>query len=132
MMPQDYQCVLIVDDSAGIRRLLYEIFCNEGYMVEMAANGAEAIKKVCDRAPSLIFLDFRMPDMNGLEILEELKKIAPQIPIVMVTAYSEQLLQLNKCCHIQLISKPFDLNEILEIAKGILFSQNIKEKILAG
>lgn len=131
-MPQDYQCVLIVDDSAGIRHFLYEIFCNEGYMVEIAASGAEAIKKVCARAPTLIFLDFKMPDMNGLEVIGELKKIAPQIPIVMMTAYSEQLLQLNKYCHIQCISKPFDLNVILEIAKGILFSQSIKEKILAG
>ncbi|HAP94074.1 MAG TPA: two-component system response regulator, partial [Desulfotomaculum sp.] len=56
--------LLIVDDQAGVRRLLYEVFLVEGYLVDMASSGAEAVQKVCERKPQVVLLDHRMPVMS--------------------------------------------------------------------
>jgi Response regulator containing CheY-like receiver, AAA-type ATPase, and DNA-binding domains len=81
--------LLIVDDQAGVRRLLYEAFAEEGYRVEMAASGPEAIQKVLCKTPDVILLDNKMPVMNGLETAQEIRKLSYDVPIVLMTAYGE-------------------------------------------
>lgn len=81
--------LLIVDDQDGVRRFLHEAFAEEGYNVDTAANGIEAVRLAGIRPPSLILLDIKMPSMSGLETLEKLRQIAPDAPVILMTAYSE-------------------------------------------
>jgi two-component system response regulator (stage 0 sporulation protein F) len=124
--------LLIVDDQAGVRRLLYEAFIEEGYRVDMASSGLEAVKKVSAQIPSLVLLDIKMPDMNGLETLEELRKIAPELPVVMMTAYGElDIIAEAKRKGVQhYINKPFDLDEVRYLVKGLLVARDAPEKLL--
>lgn len=117
--------LLIVDDQAGVRLFLSEAFSEDGYNVETASNGAEAVEKASARPPSLILLDFRMPGMSGLETLGKLRKIVPETPIIMITAFNEHDIidEIKKrgadCC----INKPFDLHEIRALVKGLLVKE---------
>jgi CheY-like chemotaxis protein len=80
--------VLVVDDDDGMRRILRAVFGpGSGFdaCVE-AGNGAEAIAKTKELVPNLVILDYRMPEMNGLELARKLKAIAPSLPIFMLTA----------------------------------------------
>lgn len=114
--------LLIVDDQPGVRRLLSEAFSGEGFRVEMASGGLEAIKKVSAKIPSLILLDIKMPGMSGLETLEELRKIAPDTPVVIMTAYGELdiVAEARKKGVQHYINKPFDLDEARYLIKGLL------------
>jgi len=127
----DIYDLLIVDDQAGVRRFLYEAFSEEGYRVEMASSGAEAIRKVSARTPSIILLDIKMPVMNGLETLDELQKIAPEIPVVMMTAYSELeiISEAKKRGVLHYINKPFDLAEVRYLVKGLLVEEKDRRKL---
>jgi len=125
----NYQYILVVDDNAGIRHLLCEVLLEEGYNVEMAQNGIEAIQKTQDKKPSLILLDARMPGMSGLEAIAILKKIAPNVPVIIISAYTDldKVIELSKngLVHYYL-KKPFDLNQVRELVKGLLIrSENL-------
>ena len=117
--------LLIVDDQAGVRLFLSEAFSEAGYNVETASNGAEAVEKACARPPSLILLDFRMPGMSGLETLGELRKIVPDAPVIMVTAFKDHEIidEIKEKGADYCISKPFDLHEIRALVKGLLVKE---------
>lgn len=114
--------ILVVDDQMGVRRLLYEAFREEGYDVDMAASGHEAIAKVTEAIPGLILMDMKMPGMNGLEALKEIKKINQAIAVIMMTAYGELeiVTQAMKLGVREYITKPFDLNELKLLVKQTL------------
>lgn len=121
MTERDYG-LLIVDDQPGVRRLLYEAFTDEGYRVRMAGGGQEALKLVSQEIPDMILLDIKMPVMNGLETLEELRKIDPDMPVLLMTAYGELEVveKAKKLGARHYIIKPFDLNEVRLLVKALL------------
>ena len=80
--------VLVVDDDDGIRLLYQRELSQAGYPVVGAATGSEAIEKFSRQSFGLVVLDVEIPDMSGLEILNKLKEIAPETPIILNTAYS--------------------------------------------
>ncbi len=114
--------ILVVDDQMGVRRLLFEAFKEEGYDVDMAASGHEAITKVMESIPGLILMDMKMPGMNGLEALKEIKKIDQAIAVIMMTAYGELeiVTQAMKLGVKEYITKPFDLNELKLLVRQTL------------
>ena len=79
--------VLIIDDEASLRSTLARILQNAGCSVTSAADGAEALRLLSTNMFDLVYLDLRLPDMHGLEILREMRKIFPKLPVVMLTAY---------------------------------------------
>lgn len=111
--------ILIVDDQLGIRLLLKEILQKEGYSTFQAANGYQAIEITKKENPDLVLLDMRLPEMNGIEILQELKKISPDIRVIIMTAYGEQeLIDTAKNIGIlDYITKPFEIEEIRRIVE---------------
>lgn len=124
--------LLIIDDQAGVRRLLCEALCDGGYRVETASSGLEALKKIGTVSPSLILLDIKMPVMSGLETLEELHKICPEVPVVMMTAYGELdiVIEAKKRGVQHYINKPFDLNEVRYLIKGLLLEEKSKKRLI--
>ncbi len=79
--------ILIVDDDASIRTTLAAILEQEGYDIDTATSGAEAIKKSHDKFFDLALVDMRLPDMNGTEILGGMRETVPKMPKIIVTGY---------------------------------------------
>lgn len=123
---------MIVDDQAGVRRLLYEAFVEEGYRVEMAASGPEAIQKVLYKKPDVILLDNKMPVMSGLETAQEIRKLNYDVPIVLMTAYGELDIaaRAKKLGITHYIDKPFDLNEVRQLVKALLIESRCAKRYL--
>lgn len=121
--------LLIVDDQLGIRRLLFEAFNEEGYEVELAGSGQEAIEKVKAAPPDLILMDMKMPGMNGIETLHEVRKINDSVAVIMMTAYGELeiVAEAVKFGIKEYVTKPFDIIELRELVKRTIFGINQKE-----
>jgi len=113
--------ILIVDDEEVVRLFLERFFRLKGFEVGLAESGAKAIEKMRGEVFDLVFLDVRMPQMNGLEALRELKKIAPSTKIVMMTGYAvddllKEAQQSGACASIK---KPFDMNQLAALLEGV-------------
>lgn len=114
--------LLIVDDQQGIRLLLQEVFRKEGYNTHLAANGIEALKMIEQYDIALVLLDMKIPGMDGIEILKRIKKMKPDIPVVMMTAYGE-LGVVNKALElgaVRYFTKPFDIFEVRDEVNKLL------------
>lgn len=81
--------ILIVDDEEHIRLLFKEELEDEGYSVDLASNGLEALEQVKRSAYSVIVLDIKMPGMDGIQTLAEIKKINKDQPVILCSAYGE-------------------------------------------
>jgi len=123
-LPSDL--VLIVDDNEGIRSLLKEVLSGNGYRVEVAKNGEEAIEKFHKCVPSVVLLDSKMPGMNGVMVAGKLKDLSPELPIIMISGYSEQVdikIAQEKGLISYYLTKPFDINEVVKLLHNILFDK---------
>jgi two-component system response regulator (stage 0 sporulation protein F) len=131
-MPGEACEILIVDDQAGVRCLLFEAFTDQGFRVETASSGAEAIRKMIAAEPLLILLDIKMSGMSGLETLDELLRINPEIQVVIMTAYRElDLMTETKSRGVKhYINKPFDLDEVRYLARGLLMEEKDRRKLV--
>ena len=78
--------ILVVDDEKNIRRLFLDELAEEGYEVDTAGSGREALDKIGAQPPDLVLLDIRMDDMTGIEVLEEIRKTHQELPVIMCTA----------------------------------------------
>ena len=81
--------ILVVDDEAAIRDSLHMILEYEGYRVEEAASGSQALSKVAERAPDAIVLDIKMPEMDGLELLKALRERGYDMPVLMISGHAD-------------------------------------------
>ncbi|MEN9322274.1 MAG: hypothetical protein RL699_54 [Bacteroidota bacterium] len=116
--------ILIIEDEAAIRRVLTKILSEESsaYLVEEAANGLEGLEKVKASDYDLILCDIKMPKMDGVEVLDAVKKIKPEIPMVMISGHGdmETAIQTMRMGAFDYISKPPDLNRLLNTVRNAL------------
>lgn len=106
--------ILIVDDQFGIRILLNEVFQKEGYQTFQAANGVQALDILQKHDPDLVLLDMKIPGMDGIEILKRMKRIDPDIRVIIMTAYGEldMIQEAKDLGAITHFAKPFDIDDI--------------------
>ncbi|MBM7095560.1 MULTISPECIES: response regulator [Alteribacter] len=111
--------LLIVDDQYGIRVLLHEVFEKDGFDTYDASNGKQALSIVRDKNPDLVLLDMKIPGMDGLEILREMKKMGVETNVIMMTAYGEleMINEAKKLGALAHFAKPFDIDEVREKVK---------------
>jgi two-component system nitrogen regulation response regulator NtrX len=81
--------ILIIDDDQAIRRTLRMTLAAEGYEILDAASGAEGIQKIVTDAPDAILLDIKMPILDGLEVLEDIRRRLPRVPVVMISGHAD-------------------------------------------
>ena len=115
--------ILVVDDLKGMRVTLGGILEDEGHNVVLAENGYQAIEAAKQTSFGLIFMDIKMPGINGVQTFREVKKINPQAAVIMMTAYSVEDLgreALEEGAY-AVVYKPFDIENILSIIESALF-----------
>lgn len=113
--------ILVVDDQEGIRSLLAEMCSLLGYDVETASSGDEALEVAAIRNFNAALIDMKMPGLDGLETLEGLRKLDPNLKMILMTGYGEipQMGEaLNKGAS-KIIHKPFDLADIMNCLSNI-------------
>lgn len=123
-----HQTVLVIDDEKDIRTALTGILEDEGYQVITAASGAEGIECACQELPDLILLDIWMPGMDGLEVLERLKEMLPQVTIIMISGHGtiETAVRATKLGAFDFIEKPLSLEKVLISVANALRLQELK------
>ncbi len=118
--------ILIIDDQAPIRRVLREILENEKYQVDDAGNGPDALQMVKGQEYDAILCDIKMPDMDGMEVLEHVKETS-NVPVIMISGNSTQneVADAMKKGAFDFISKPPDLNRLLVAVRNALDKQRL-------
>ena len=105
--------ILVVDDESLVRETVGTLLADEGYLVDQASDGADAIAKVKERKPDAIVLDLMMPGMNGRQFLDALRDLGHgDLPVIVMTAV-QGLAQTVFPPAIDVIEKPFDLDDLL-------------------
>lgn len=124
--------VLIVDDEEHIRELIKFNLKKEGYDIEVAVNGREAIEIIKKIKFDLILLDLMLPEIDGLEVCKEIRKNenTSDIPVMMITAKGEEF---DKVLGLELgaddyITKPFSIRELIARVKALLRRSNVKKE----
>lgn len=116
--------ILVIEDEAAIRRVLVKILSEESdkYLVEEAEDGLIGIEKIRKDDYDLVLCDIKMPKMDGVEVLEAIKKLKPEIPIVMISGHGDLDTAVNtmRLGAFDYISKPPDLNRLLNTVRNAL------------
>ncbi len=128
--------ILIIEDEAPIRRVLTKILSEESdtYQVEEAEDGLSGVEKIKNEDYDLVLCDIKMPKMDGVEVLEAVKKIKPEIPMVMISGHGDLETAVNtmRLGAFDYISKPPDLNRLLNTVRNALDRKQlvVENKIL--
>ena len=106
--------VLVVDDSKAIRDLLYGFLRREGYKVDLASSGKQALELAGNNNPQVVLLDVRMPGIDGLETCRRLraKKKTRYIPVIMISGFGANNIDADEVGADDFMDKPFNLNEL--------------------
>ncbi|HHE39440.1 MAG TPA: sigma-54-dependent Fis family transcriptional regulator, partial [Candidatus Cloacimonetes bacterium] len=123
--------ILIVDDNKDMQFLLSNILREEGYEIFSAGNGNRAIEIVKRNEPDLVLLDIRLPGMDGLQILEKVRKIDKDIIVIMITAFGDvkSAVQAMKLGAHDYVTKPFDNEELSLIISKALNTRYLSKEV---
>jgi DNA-binding response OmpR family regulator len=118
--PLEHCRALIVEDDPGIRRLVEKVLQRNGIEIDTAHDGKVAMEKIRDGHYSVILLDLMLPEANGYEIIEFIKRSGKRTPVAVVSAVSQQALtRLDRDVVKLVISKPFDVHELSKAITGL-------------
>ncbi len=123
--------LLVVDDEASIGHALRQLFEYEGHAVRVARSGAEALALVEDRPPDVIFLDVKMPGMDGLEVLERLRARDPSSVVVMISGHGtiDTAVEATRKGAFDFLEKPLDSNRVLVTLRNALAVRGLAERV---
>ncbi|MCD4719354.1 MAG: sigma-54 dependent transcriptional regulator [Desulfobacula sp.] len=125
-----YPAVLIVDDNITIIESLEGILSDDGFEVMHAFNGYEALKIIEADSPDIVLLDIWMPGMDGIETLKEIKRIAPSLPVVMITGHGtiESAVDATKSGAYDFLEKPLSIDKIMVTINNALNFRKLEEE----
>ncbi len=125
--------ILVIDDDPAVRGAFKLILEEEGYHVREAENGLDGIAMVEAERPDLVFLDLRMPGIDGVETLRRLKDLDENLNVYIVTAFASEFMNQLKAAHdeglqFELASKPLSASQIRNIAQVVLVAKQQEER----
>ena len=122
--------IMVVDDEKSMRDFLSIMLEKEGYTVSIASDGTEAKHLIETDLVDLVVADIKMPEINGIELLEYIRQVSPETIVIMITAYAstETAIQALKLGAYDYISKPFNVDEIKIIIEKALEKKRLKEE----
>jgi len=112
--------ILLVDDEEHIRLLFKEELEEEGYLIDLASNGFEAIEKVRGERFDLVVLDIKMPGMDGIQALSEIKKLDKDQPVILCSAYGEFKQDFSSWVSDAYVVKSADTRELKDAIRRIV------------
>jgi len=123
--------ILVVDDELFVRELLLEFLSTQGYEVFLADSGEKAVELIQTQPADVVLLDLKMPGMDGIETLKQIKKIAPEVLAIIMTGYptiesSIEALRNGACDY---VIKPFKLDELKSSIEKALREHKLKAEI---
>lgn len=123
--------ILVVDDEEGARELFQTVLTEEGYSVALAKNGEEALALFKEDSFDLVLTDIKMPIMDGLQLLQEIRKLGSNTDVVMVTAYGEveTYLKAMSLGAAEYINKPIRIKELKRIVHKVLTERKTRPGI---
>jgi CheY-like chemotaxis protein len=127
-MPRN-KSILVVDDEKNIRLTMSQSLEPLGMPVQTAVNGEEALLKLSEDRFGLVFLDLKMPGIDGLEVLRRIKEKWPKIRVIIITAYAtvELAVEAMKLGAVDFVEKPFSPGEIRDLANQVLEREALDE-----
>ena len=122
--------VLIIDDEAEIRESLQTLLELEGYDVDTAADGEEGLVKLGERPFDLVLLDLALPDRNGIDLLPEIRTLADQVSVIMITAYGtvENAVRAMQAGAMNFLQKPWDNEKLLADVRTAVARRRAEEE----
>ena len=123
--------VLIIDDEQSVRDSIRMILEYEGFEVSQAVDGEIGLKEIAERHVDLVLLDVKMPGMDGLEVLQEIKKSSADTPVVMVSGHGsvETAVEATKLGAYDFLSKPLDRDKLLVVVRNALKTANLSREL---
>ena len=123
--------ILVVDDNDSLCRSMSMVLGRKGYDVSTARDGPEAIQRVRERPFDILFIDIKMPGLNGVQTYKKIKKIRPEAVTMMMTAYAveELVKEAVRNSAFTCLYKPLDLDQVLSLVEEI--RKNPKAKKIA-
>ncbi len=125
--------ILVIDDEPDIGWLFSKILSEEGYKVLISLNGEEGISKIKKEKPDLVFLDLKLPGMDGMEILQEIRTFNKDLLVIVLTAYEtvKTAVEAMKLGAVDYLSKPVNIDRIKTTIKNAIRTQTlIKDAVL--
>ena len=119
--------ILAIDDEQSIRESLKEILEYEKHVVDLASNGEEGIQMFQDDKFDAVLLDIKMPQMDGIEVLDKLIATSPDIPVIMISGHGtiDTAVESIKKGAFDFIEKPLDLNRLLVTLRNAMDKKNL-------
>jgi len=123
--------ILVVDDEAAILEMLSRSLKDEGYQILTVDNGEGALEKMREEKPEVVLLDIRMPGMDGIETLGQIREFDKESSIIILTAYGsmDSVVEAMKLGAYDYINKPFELKELKSLIKGVLEAKRLARKV---
>jgi len=117
--------VLIVDDDSGMAETLADILSVFGYAVTTASSAVTAVRMVTQTRPDLVLMDVRMPGLSGVEALKTMKALAPQLAVIMMTAFAQDDLaeEARRAAALAVLPKPLDMERLLALLTQVARSE---------
>ena len=112
--------LLVVDDDPAIRRMLTHLLEAEGYAVQTAMDGSDALSVIEAGQPDLLLVDLQMPGMGGLELLSRLSDLAVVPPSIVISGQLDGRRLAERAGAVEFIAKPFEVDELLEAVASLL------------
>ncbi len=131
MNPKNPKKILVVDDEPDMRWILTNVLKKKGYRTITADDGKKAVQKVIKDDPDIILLDIRMPEMDGIQVLEKVREINPSTPVIIITAFADvkNAVQAMKLGAHDYLIKPFDNSELLLIIERALEKRALETEV---
>ncbi|MCL6448013.1 MAG: sigma-54 dependent transcriptional regulator [Armatimonadetes bacterium] len=126
--------ILVVDDEASVLEALTDVLTDHGFQVECAASGSEGLEKIEAVDPDAVLLDIRMPDIDGIKVLELVKRRGERTPIILITAYgsTQTTIEAMKLGAFDYLMKPLKIHDLLEVVKKAVEVKELIDRAKAG